>query len=51
MCKSLMTIHILGLIKSSLQEVEKRSAKINEPNDFLNSETSVILLDSICMTN
>ena len=51
MCKSLMTIHILGLIKYSLQEVEKRSAKINEPNDFLNSETGVILLDSICMTN
>ena len=49
MCKSLMTLHVLELIKSSLLEVEKRSAKILEPNDFLTSETGVILMDSICM--
>ena len=49
MCKSLMTLHILKLIASSLQEVVKRSEKITEPNDFLNSETGVILMDSICM--
>lgn len=28
MCKSLMTLHILELIKNSLLEVEKRSEKI-----------------------
>ena len=49
MCKSLMTLHILELIKTSLLEVEKRSEKITEPNDFLTSETGVILMDSICM--
>ena len=49
MCKSLMTLHILELIKNSLLEVEKRSERITEPNDFLISETGVILMDSICM--
>ena len=49
MCKSLMILHILELIKSSLQEVSKRSDKISEPNDFLTSESGVILMDSICM--
>ncbi len=49
MCKSLMTLHILELIKNSLLEVEKRSERITEPNDFLTSETGVILMDSICM--
>ena len=38
MCKSLMALHILELIKSSLQEVSKRSDMISEPNDFLTSE-------------
>lgn len=49
MCKSLMIFHVLELISSSLQEVVKRSDKITEPNDFLISETGVILMDSICM--
>ena len=49
MCKTLMTLHILELINSSLQEVERRSEKISDPNDFLVSETGVILMDSICM--
>ena len=49
MCKTLITLHVLGLIKASLLEVEKRSININEPNDFLVSESGVILLDSICM--
>lgn len=49
MCKSLMSLHILELINNSLQEVEKRSKKITDPNDFLVSETGVILMDSICM--
>lgn len=49
MCKSLMTLHLLELIQASLQEVEKRSEKITEPDDFLASETGVILMDSICM--
>ena len=49
MCKSLMTLHILELIKNSLLEVEKRSERITEPNVFLISETGVILMDSICM--
>ena len=44
-----MALHILELIKSSLQEVSKRSDMISEPNDFLTSESGVILLDSICM--
>ena len=49
MCKSLMTLHILELINSSLHDIIKRSEKINDPNDFLTSETGMILLDSICM--
>ena len=49
MCKYLMTLHILELIQASLQEVEKRCEKITEPDDFLTSETGVILMDSICM--
>ena len=49
MCKNLMTLHVLELIKTSLLEVEKRSEKITEPNDLLISETGVILMDSICM--
>ena len=49
MCKSLMTLHILELINSSLHDVMKRSDKIDAPNDFLTSEAGVILLDSICM--
>ena len=49
MCKSLMALHILELIQASLQEVEKRCEKITEPDDFLTSETGVILMDSICM--
>lgn len=44
-----MILHVLELIKTSLLEVEKRSEKITEPNDFLISETGVILMDSICM--
>ena len=44
-----MTLHVLELIKTSLLEVENRSEKITEPNDFLISETGVILMDSICM--
>lgn len=44
-----MTLHVLDLIKSSLQEVSKRIDKITDPNDFLTSESGVILLDSICM--
>ena len=49
MCKSLMTLHILELIQKSLHEVVKRSDKINTPDDFLLSESGMILLDSICM--
>ena len=37
------------MISSSLQEVKKRSENISTPNDFLISETGVILMDSICM--
>ena len=44
-----MTLHLLELIQASLQEVGKRSEKITEPDDFLTSETGVILMDSICM--
>ena len=50
MCKSLMTLHVLELINTSLKEVRKRSEKINDADDFLISESGVILLDSICMT-
>ena len=49
MCKSLMTLHVLELINTSLKEVRKRSEKINDVDDFLISESGVILLDSICM--
>lgn len=44
-----MTLHILELIEASLQEVLKRSERISEADDFLTSESGVILLDSICM--
>lgn len=49
MCKSLIALHVLELVRSSLQEVVKRSEKINTPDDFLLSESGMILLDSICM--
>jgi uncharacterized protein with HEPN domain len=44
-----MTLHVLELINTSLKEVRKRSEKINHADDFLISESGVILLDSICM--
>ena len=44
-----MTLHVLELINTSLKEVRKRSEKINDVDDFLISESGVILLDSICM--
>ena len=49
MCKSLMALHVLELLESSLQEIIKRSERIGNANDFLTSESGVILLDSICM--
>lgn len=49
MCKSLMALHLLELLESSLQEIIKRSERIGNANDFLTSESGVILLDSICM--
>jgi len=36
MCKSLMILHILELIESSLQDVLKRSESIVTANDFFN---------------
>ena len=49
MCKKLMAFHVLELIEQSLQETLKRSERIADADDFLVSETGVILLDSICM--
>lgn len=49
MCKSLMTLHVLELISASLKEIQKRSDRIISVDDFLTSESGVILLDSICM--
>lgn len=49
MCKKLMALHVLELIEQSLQETLKRSERIADADDFLVSETGVILLDSICM--
>lgn len=44
-----MALHLLELLESSLQEIIKRSERIGNANDFLTSESGVILLDSICM--
>lgn len=44
-----MALHLLELLESSLQEIIKRSERIDNANDFLTSESGVILLDSICM--
>ena len=49
MCKKLMALHVLELIEQSLQETLKRSERIADADDFLVSETGVILLDNICM--
>lgn len=43
MCKKLMALHVLELIEQSLQETLKRSERIADADDFLVSETGVIL--------
>lgn len=45
-----MTLHILELIQKSLHEVVKRSDIINTLDDFLLSESGMILLDSYRMS-
>ena len=49
MCKTLLSVHVLELIRESLQEILRRSEKIMTPDDFLMSPEGVVLLDSICM--
>lgn len=49
MFDKLLTLHCLDLITNSLEEILKRSTKINCADDFLLSDGGMILLDSICM--
>ena len=44
MCKSLMTLHVLELINTSLKEVRKGSEKINHADDFLISESGKLMM-------
>jgi uncharacterized protein with HEPN domain len=49
MYSKLIVLHILGLIRDSLQQIDERSSVITESNDFLISSDGVMRLDSICM--
>ncbi len=40
---------IIGLIEESLETILKRTIHISCVNDFLKTESNVILLDSVCM--
>lgn len=45
----LITVHVLELIRDSLEKIESRFSGISCPDDFLLSESGMMLLDSICM--
>lgn len=49
MFDELIVYHTLKLIKASIEEVIRRSDRINCPDDFLVNQSGTILLDSICM--
>lgn len=49
MFDKLLTLHALDLIAESLEHILKRSASINCANDFLLSDSGMMILDSICM--
>ncbi|MFW6371449.1 MAG: DUF86 domain-containing protein [Bacteroidota bacterium] len=40
---------LIGLIIDNIETVKKRTAAINSSNDFTQSESGMILLDSVCM--
>ncbi len=44
-----LAYNIVCLIAENLKTIGKRTEKIESPNDFVSSETGMILLDSICM--
>lgn len=49
MFDTLIALHTLELIRSSLEQIEKRSSDIHSTDDFLLSDTGMMKLDSICM--
>lgn len=44
-----LVYHTLTMIRSSIEEVIRRSDNVNHPDDFLTTPSGTILLDSICM--
>ena len=44
-----LVIEILQQINEALQKIHRRFEKINSPDDFLDSEYGMDMLDSICM--
>ena len=49
MLDKLIALHTLELIRSSLEQIEKRCSDIHSTDDFLLSDTGMMKLDSICM--
>lgn len=49
MFDKLIALHTLELIRSSLEQIEKRCSDIHSTDDFLLSDTGMMKLDSICM--
>lgn len=49
MFDTLIALHTLELIRSSLEQIEKRCSDIHSTDDFLLSDTGMMKLDSICM--
>ena len=43
------TLHLLGLIESTLSIIEERCKEIVTVDDFLLSDQGMILMDSVCM--
>ena len=44
-----LALEIAESILNSVNKIINRSAKVKTPDDFLDSEDSIIILDSICM--
>lgn len=49
MSDQVLLLERLQLVLSALERIPRRFAKINTPADFVNSQSGVDLMDSICM--
>lgn len=49
MYDTLIAAHVLELIQESLEKITFRFSDISCPDDFLLSESGMMILDSICM--